>query len=286
MNAQNDSLDKAVPQADALANTHEVFNQATPLQDYNAFRGDTALYDAVLREGGERGVEELDRYGFETTRPEVIEWGYQANANKPEFETHDRYGHRVDQVNYHPAYHKLMDMATREGLHCSPWTNPGPGAQVLRAAKYYMHAQVEGGHGCPITMTFASVPSLRLTPSLAERWLPKVTARGYDGRNVSHHDKQALTIGMGMTEKQGGSDVRANTTRAHPVGAGGSGELYELVGHKWFMSAPMCDAFLMLAQSPGGLSCFLVPRWREDGSKNPLQVQLKRTLWNPTANLL
>ena len=114
--------------------------------------------------------------------------------------------------------------------------------QVLRAAKYYMHAQVEGGHGCPITMTFASVPSLRLTPSLAERWLPKVTARGYDGRNVSHHDKQALTIGMGMTEKQGGSDVRANTTRAHPVGAGGSGELYELVGHKWFMSAPMCDA--------------------------------------------
>lgn len=125
MNAQNDSLDKAVPQADALANTHEVFNQATPLQDYNAFRGDTALYDAVLREGGERGVEELDRYGFETTRPEVIEWGYQANANKPEFETHDRYGHRVDQVNYHPAYHKLMDMATREGLHSSPWTDPG-----------------------------------------------------------------------------------------------------------------------------------------------------------------
>ena len=116
-------------------------------------------------------------------------------------------------------------------------------------------------------------PSLRLTPSLAERWLPKVTARGYDGRNVSHHDKQALTIGMGMTEKQGGSDVRANTTRAHPVGAGGSGELYELVGHKWFMSAPMCDAFLMLAQSPGGLSCFLVPRWREDGSKNPIQIQ-------------
>jgi putative acyl-CoA dehydrogenase len=264
MNAQNDSLDKAVPQADALANTHEVFNQATPLQDYNAFRGDTALYDAVLREGGERGVEELDRYGFETTRPEVIEWGYQANANKPEFETHDRYGHRVDQVNYHPAYHKLMDMATREGLHSSPWTDPGPGAQVLRAAKYYMHAQVEGGHGCPITMTFASV-----------------TARGYDGRNVSHHDKQALTIGMGMTEKQGGSDVRANTTRAYPLGAGGSGELYQLVGHKWFMSAPMCDAFLMLAQSPGGLSCFLVPRWREDGSKNPLQVQrLKNKMGN------
>ena len=283
MNAQEKAMnaEQTTSQLDALANTHEVFNQATPLQDYNAFRGDTALYDAVLREGGERGVEELDRYGFETTRPEVIEWGYQANANKPEFETHDRYGHRVDQVNYHPAYHKLMDMATREGLHSSPWTDPGPGAQVLRAAKYYMHAQVEGGHGCPITMTFASVPSLRLTPSIAERWLPKVTARGYDGRNVSHHDKQALTIGMGMTEKQGGSDVRANTTRAHPVGAGGSGELYELVGHKWFMSAPMCDAFLMLAQSPGGLSCFLVPRWREDGSKNPLQVQrLKNKMGN------
>ena len=232
MNAQEKAMnaEQTTSQLDALANTHEVFNQATPLQDYNAFRGDTALYDAVLREGGERGVEELDRYGFETTRPEVIEWGYQANANKPEFETHDRYGHRVDQVNYHPAYHKLMDMATREGLHSSPWTDPGPGAQVLRAAKYYMHAQVEGGHGCPITMTFASVPSLRLTPSLAEQWLPKVTARGYDGRNVSHHDKQALTIGMGMTEKQGGSDVRANTTRAHPVGAGGSGALYELGG--------------------------------------------------------
>ena len=137
MNAREKAMnaEQTTSQLDALANTHEVFNQATPLQDYNAFRGDTALYDAVLREGGERGVEELDRYGFETTRPEVIEWGYQANANKPEFETHDRYGHRVDQVNYHPAYHKLMDMATREGLHCSPWTNPGPGAQVLKTPK-------------------------------------------------------------------------------------------------------------------------------------------------------
>ncbi|MAO61225.1 MAG: DNA alkylation response protein [Alcanivorax sp.] len=276
MNAKHDDLN-----LDPLASTHEVFNQATPLENYDAFTGDTALKEAVVREGGDWGLDDLSRYGRETTRPEVIEWGFQANANKPEFEPHDRYGHRVDRVNYHPAYHSLMNMALREGLHSSPWTDPGPGAHVVRAAKYYMHAQVEGGHGCPVTMTFAAVPSLTLTPSIAERWLPKVTARDYDPRNVSHNDKQALTIGMGMTEKQGGSDVRANTTRAYPVGAEGPGELYELVGHKWFMSAPMCDAFLMLAQAPGGLSCFLVPRWREDGGKNPLQVQrLKNKVGN------
>lgn len=276
MNAKHETLN-----VEAQASTHEVFNQATPLQDYNAFAGDSALREAVIRHGGDWGLDELNRYGREITAPEVIEWGFQANANKPEFDSHDRYGHRMDQVNYHPAYHQLMAMALREGLHSSPWTDPKPGAQVVRAAKYYLHTQVESGHCCPITMTFAAVPSLKLTPAIAERWLAKVTDRGYDPRNLGHGHKGALTIGMGMTEKQGGSDVRANTTRAYPLGAEGPGELYELVGHKWFLSAPMCDAFLMLAQAPGGLSCFLVPRWRDDGEKNPLQVQrLKNKMGN------
>src|SRR5690606_24642088 len=159
---------------------------------------------------------------------------------------------------------------------------PKPGAHVVRAAKSYFQAQVEAGHGCPLTMTFAAVPTIRLTPKIADVWLPKILKRDYDPRNVPDGEKQAVTIGMGMTEKQGGSDVRANTSVAHPVSAAeGPGDAYALTGHKWFMSAPMCDAFLMLAQAPGGLSCFLVPRWQPDGSKNPLQVQrLKNKMGN------
>ena len=212
----------------------------------------------------------------------MIEWGFLANEYKPQFEPHDRQGYRVDRVRYHESYHQLMNLALEQaGLHSSPWSEPGPGAHVARAARYYLQAQVESGHGCPVTMTFASVPTLRLTPQIASQWLPGVLARGYDPRNVPHTEKTALTIGMGMTEKQGGSDVRANTTTAQPLGAQGPGEAYELVGHKWFTSAPMCDAFLVLGQAAGGLSCFLVPRWRPDGSKNPIQVQrLKNKVGN------
>ncbi|MCU0808976.1 MAG: isovaleryl-CoA dehydrogenase [Candidatus Contendobacter sp.] len=267
-----------------LAETHEVFNQPPPLQGYNLFEGDAALKDGVAREGAAWAVDDLRRYGEICGRPEVIELGFLANEFKPQFETHDRYGHRIDRVRYHPSYHQLMRMAFGEGLHSLPWTSRRVGAQVVRAAKYYLHAQVEAAHGCPVTMTFAAVPTLKLTPALAEHWLPKVLECGYDPRDVPPDQKSALTIGMGMTEKQGGSDVRTNTTRAWPLGAGGSGEAYELVGHKWFLSAPMCDAFLMLAQAPGGLSCFLVPRWRPDGARNPLQVQRLKNKMGNVAN--
>lgn len=264
-----------------LAETHEVFNQVPPLEDYNLFDSDPSLQEGVVREGAAWALADLQRYGEICGRPEVIEQGFLANEFPPQLDTHDRAGHRIDRVRYHPSYHQLMRMALAEGLHSAPWTDPRPGAQVARAAKYYLQAQVEAAHGCPITMTFAAVPTLQLTPALAERWLPKVWARDYDPRDVPPEQKPALTLGMGMTEKQGGSDVRANTTRAWPLGAAGSGEACELVGHKWFLSAPMSDAFLMLAQAPGGLSCFLVPRWRPDGTRNPLQLQrLKNKLGN------
>ena len=252
-----------------LARTHEVFNQAKALTGHNLYAGDAALREAVQHNGGHWGEDDLQRYGEVCGRREWIERGYDANEFKPLFDSHDRIGNRVDLVRYHPSYHQLMQLALSEGLHSSPWTDPGPGAHVVRAAKYYLHSQVEAGHGCPITMTFASVPSIRLNPQLAEEWLPKITDRAYDPSNRPHTEKSTVTIGMGMTEKQGGSDVRANTTTAAPTGDGA----FELVGHKWFTSAPMCDAFLVLAQAPGGLSCFLVPRWHPDGSKNPIQVQ-------------
>lgn len=261
--------------------THAVFNQAPPLEEYNLFAGDDALREGARREGAGWALEDLDRYGRECGRPDVIELGFLANRYPPRFKPYDRFGHRVDEVDYHNAYHQLMDRALREGLHAAPWKNPGPGAHVARATKYYLHSQVEGAHCCPVTMTFAVVPSLRLSSKLAEYWLPKVLAYGYDPRNVSYDDKQALTLGMGMTEKQGGSDVRANTTTAEPMGPDDTGEVYELTGHKWFLSAPRCDAFLMLAQTENGLSCFLVPRWRPDGQKNAFRVlQLKDKMGN------
>ena len=265
----------------AEAETHVVFNQSEALEGHNLYLGDDALRDGLVREGGGSADADLRRYGAACGEAATIELGFLANEHKPQLHAHDRFGHRVDVVKFHPAYHELMRIALSEGLHSSPWTAPGPGAHVARAAKYYLHTQVEAAHCCPLTMTFAAVPTLRLTPSIAAAWLPKVTARDYDPRNVSHDRKSALTIGMGMTEKQGGSDVRANTTRATPAGPRGPGELYSLVGHKWFLSAPMCDAFLMLAQAPGGLSCFLVPRWRPDGGRNPLEVQrLKNKMGN------
>jgi len=267
-----------------LAETHEVFNQPPPLQGHNLFAGDAALKEGVAREGAAWAADDLTRYGEICGRPEVIEWGFLANEYKPSFDTHDRFGYRVDEVRYHASYHQLMNLAFTEGLHSAPWTDPQPGAHVARAAQYYLHVQVEAAHGCPVTMTFAAVPTLQLTPVIAQQWLPKVLARAYDPRNVAPDQKPALVIGMGMTEKQGGSDVRANTTRAWPLGAGGSGEAYELVGHKWFLSAPMGDAFLMLAQAPGGLSCFLVPRWRPDGARNPLQVQRLKNKMGNVAN--
>ena len=264
-----------------LAQTHEVVNVSRELVDYNPYTQDAALVEGVAREGGGWAHDALTAFGQLTGSAEYIELGALANRNPPEFDTHDRFGNRVDLVRFHPSYHRLMQTAIEHGLHSSPWTDPRAGAHVARAAHTYLQTQVEAGHGCPITMTFAAIPALRHTPGLAARWEPKITARVYDPRNVPDTQKAGLTIGMAMTEKQGGSDVRANTTRAYPLGAEGPGQAYELVGHKYFVSAPMCDAFLVLAQAPGGLSCFLLPRWRPDGTKNPLQVlRLKRKMGN------
>jgi len=283
MNAKHDTLHKRDQQGkpEPLAQTHEVFNQARALENYNAYDNDTALREAVRRHGAGWAEDKLSAHGAKTGSAEVIEWGFLANEHKPQFFSHDRQGYRVDFVKYHEAYHRLMTLGLEAGIHSAPWSDPKPGAHVARAAQSYLQGQVEAGHGCPLTMTFASVPSIKLTPSLAKEWLPKILNNAYDPRNVPHTEKQALTIGMGMTEKQGGSDVRANTTRAYPIAAEGPGEAYELVGHKWFTSAPMCDAFLVLAQTDSGLSCFLVSRWRTDGSKNPIQVQrLKNKMGN------
>jgi putative acyl-CoA dehydrogenase len=261
--------------------THDVINQPVELADYNLFTADDALTDAVAREGAGWASNALSDFGARIGAADYLELGALANRHLPEFDTHDRYGRRIDLVRFHPSYHQLMKTAIEEGLHSSPWTDPRPGAHVARAARFYMHSQVEAGHGCPITMTFAATPCLLQQPDLAREWLPKITARTYDPRNIPADQKAGLTIGMAMTEKQGGSDVRANTTRAIAVGAEGPGQAYELVGHKFFVSAPMCDAFLVLAQAPGGLSCFLVPRWRPDGAKNPLQVlRLKKKMGN------
>ena len=270
------------PKADQfMANTHEVENQPQPLENYNLYLADTALQSAVEREGASWAFSDLIAFGELAGQRESIERGFQANKYQPELRTHDRYGHRIDQVDFHPSYHQLMTTAIEHGLHASPWSDPKPGAHVARAAKYYLHTQVEAAHGCPITMTFAAIPALRHQPNLLREWAPKIMARTYDPSNRPHTEKSAVTIGMAMTEKQGGSDVRRNTTRAYPIGQTGPGEAYELVGHKWFVSAPMCDAFLVLAQTDNGLSCFLVPRWRPDGSKNPLQIQqLKQKMGN------
>ncbi|GEN26527.1 acyl-CoA dehydrogenase [Halovibrio variabilis] len=270
------------PLAEQLqASTHRVENQPPTLENYNSYTADQALQEGVKREGAADADNRLEAFGQWAGSAAAIALGFEANYHAPQLVTHDRQGHRVDLVAFHPAYHELMRTAVEQGLHASPWRSPQPGAHVARAANYFLHTQVEAAHGCPITMTFAALPALRHQPSLLESWGNKITAPHYDPRNVPYFEKQGVTLGMAMTEKQGGSDVRQNTTRAYPIDQGGPGEAYELVGHKWFVSAPMCDAFLVLAQAPGGLSCFLLPRWRPDGSKNPLHIQqLKRKMGN------
>ena len=262
------------------AETHEVTNQVPPLDGANLYRIDLPLRQWVQRFDAGWADGRLDAYGALAGGP-LMTAGFLANENRPVLRTHDRYGHRIDVVDFHPAYHELMRTAIAHGIPSLPWTAPQPGAQVARAALMYLHNQAEAGSSCPLTMTYASVPALRLQPDLAERWLPKILATEYDPRNLPMEQKAGVTIGMAMTEKQGGTDVRANSTRAFPVGAGGPGQPYELVGHKWFCSAPMCDAFLTLAQTDKGLSCFLLPRHRPDGTRNQLYIQrLKNKLGN------
>jgi putative acyl-CoA dehydrogenase len=263
-----------------FAETHEVTNQPPSLDGANLWRIDLPLQQWALRYGAGWAHARIDTYGALAGGP-LMAAGFAANRNKPVFSSHDRYGHRLDLVEFHPAYHELMRTAVEHGLPSLPWVQPQPGAHVARAAMTYMHTQAEAGSGCPLTMTFACVPALRLQPDLAAQWLPKVLATEYDPRNVGLAHKAGVTVGMAMTEKQGGTDVRANTTRAFPVGAAGPGQAYELVGHKWFCSAPMCDAFLTLAQTEHGLSCFLLPRHRPDDSRNQFYIQrLKDKLGN------
>lgn len=263
------------------AETHEVENQPPALENYNAFTCDAGLQESLVAQGGEWAQADLEHFGAITGSAEVIEWGFQANENKPVLHTHNRHGARVDEVKFHPAYHQLMNLSVKEGVHSLHWTEARPAGHVVRAAKSYLISQVESGHGCPITMTSAAIPALKHQPDLFELWAPKILSSEYDPRNVPDSQKAGLTIGMAMTEKQGGSDVRANSTRAYPVNEQGSGKEYELVGHKYFVSAPMSDAFLVLAQTDSGVSCFLVPRWRPDGTKNPIQIQkLKNKMGN------
>jgi putative acyl-CoA dehydrogenase len=268
--------------------THEVFNQPPPLEDVNLFASDRALQDAVGREGAGEAREALLAFGRVAGSARAFERGRLANEHPPRLETHDRQGRRRDTVAYHPAYHALMRTSCEEGLHSSVWAHLAPGgaprrpdAHVARAGAFYMAAQMEAGHCCPITMTNAAVPVLLQEPELAEAWLPRILPYRYDPSFLPAEEKTAVTFGMGMTEKQGGTDVRAGTTRAEPVGAGGPAGEYILTGHKWFMSAPMSDAFLVLAQAPNGLTCFLMPRFLPDGSVNALHFQrLKDKLGN------
>ncbi|MDX2165945.1 MAG: isovaleryl-CoA dehydrogenase [Deltaproteobacteria bacterium] len=257
--------------------THEVLNQPPPLRDYNLFTADRALQEALAREGASWAADRVALLGGICGSGEVIDWGTQANSVPPVLRTHDRYGHRIDEVEYHPSYHRLMELSVGHGLHALPWREPRDGAHVARAALFFVMAQTEAGHGCPISMTYSAVPALRADASLAREWQPRLVAAHYDGRSRPASEKQGALCGMAMTEKQGGSDVRANTSRAESAGDGG----WLLTGHKWFCSAPMCDAFLVLAQTPKGVSCFLLPRFLPDGTRNRVFIQrLKDKLGN------
>ncbi len=261
--------------------THEVTNQPPPLEDYDAFLLDQPLREAATREGSEQTLAALRAYGPVVGSAETLQLCAQANTHTPVLRTHDRYGHRIDEVEYHPAYHALMRRAMEHGVHSATWEIAGAGGHVAHAGLLYLHSQAEPGTGCPLTMTHACIPALRTDSSMARQWEPRVLSRRYDERCIPAGEKTSATLGMAMTEKQGGSDVRANTSEARPLGRRGPGEPYHLTGHKWFCSAPMSDAFLTLAQAEGGLSCFLVPRFLPDGTRNRFFIQrLKDKLGN------
>ncbi|MDB5769730.1 MAG: isovaleryl-CoA dehydrogenase [Burkholderia sp.] len=261
--------------------THEVTNQVPELQNYNVFSTDVALTEGVRRWQAGWHEEKLSRLGAELGSAEILHLGDLANRHLPELTTHDRSGNRIDSVEFHPSWHQLLGLLRREGLHALPWMQPKTGAHVARAAGYFMHAQLESGSLCPATMTFASIPVLQNEPALFAALESKLFSCEHDPRDLPLEQKRSMLIGMGMTEKQGGSDVRTNTTVAWPLQREGRGAEYLLTGHKWFFSAPMCDAHLVLARTDAGLSCFFVPRWRPDGTKNAILVQrLKDKLGN------
>lgn len=260
--------------------THDVLNQPPPFEGHDLFSTDRILEEALVREGAawaRESIAELSR----VLTGEPLLWGVQANTHPPVLRNYDRYGNRIDEVEYHPAYHQLMALAVAHELHALPWRRQQPGAHVARAAKFFLQSQVEAGHGCPISMTYSIVPAIRHQPEIAAEWEPRIVSTEYDPRSLPPNQKRGVICGMAMTEKQGGSDVRANTTRAEPVDSGGPGAAYWITGHKWFCSAPMSDAFLMLAYTDKGLSCFFVPRWRPDGVRNTILIQrLKDKLGN------
>jgi putative acyl-CoA dehydrogenase len=261
--------------------THEITNQSTPFVDRNLYETDRALREAVARLGVGWAIGELSALGARLGSAEVAEWARLANAFPPQLRSFDRSGRRIDEVEFHPAWHEVMRLMIGAGVHADPWADPKPGAQVARAAKYLLFSQVENGAQCPVTMTYAVVPVMQryaaAVPAIARDWLPRILAHDYDPASLPVSGKRGALLGMGMTEKQGGSDVRTNTTFAEPDRRGEWGERYRITGHKWFFSAPQSDAHLVLAQtdrdSPAGLSCFFLPRWRADGTRNAIEIQ-------------
>ncbi|HJU49752.1 MAG TPA: isovaleryl-CoA dehydrogenase [Pseudogulbenkiania sp.] len=255
----------------------EVLNQPPPLVDYNLFSSDPALQEGVVREGAAWAREQLTHCGALLGRRDSFELGRLANRYPPLLHSFDAQGFRLDEVEFHPAWHTLMRGIVSRGLHCAPWEEPRPGAHVARAAAFLLQAQVEAGTLCPTTMTFGAIPVLSQHAGLTLDWLPTLCSRDYDERELPIGQKRGGLIGMGMTERQGGSDVRANTTYAEPSADGS----YRLSGHKWFFSVPQSDAHLVLAQAPGGLSCFFLPRWLPDGTRNAVRLlRLKDKLGN------
>ncbi|MFC4139932.1 MULTISPECIES: acyl-CoA dehydrogenase family protein [unclassified Microbacterium] len=255
--------------------THEVLNQSPARVDVDEYAANVALAEGVARYDADWAQDELHATGIRVGTAEFQADARRANRNKPQLHTHDRWGNRIDEVEYDPSYHRVISAAVADGAHTSAFADPRPGANVARAASFMLYAQIEPGHACPVSMTHSAAPVIAQHPSLAAEWMPRLLSRSYSPDLVP--GKQSALFGMAMTEKQGGSDVRANTTVAVPIGEG----RYELTGHKWFCSAPMSDGFLVLAQAPGGLSCFLLPRLREDGSRNAMRVmRLKDKLGN------
>ncbi len=268
-----------------MQTTHDVMNQAEALVDYNLLAGNRPLLAALKFNAPDLDIAELDKLGLALGTPEMQTHARLANVNPPQLHSHDRFGRRIDQVEFHPSYHALMDLAVGAGLHGAPWSESisqvNTHAHVKRAAGFMLFTELEPSILCPISMTYAVTPALRGNAAIAAEWLPKLASRTYDARFLGHAHKNSVTMGMGMTEKQGGSDVRANTTQATFDGDDAWGKRYTLVGHKWFFSAPMCDAFLVLAQTDSGLSCFFVPRILPDESTNAIHIQrLKDKLGN------
>ncbi|MEZ5922002.1 MAG: acyl-CoA dehydrogenase family protein [Parvularculaceae bacterium] len=258
--------------------THEVTNQPPPFENINLFENDAALIGAVEAGGGEIHGARLSEFGEKCGSAEVLEWAQLANKFTPQLKSFDRYGQRLDEVEFHPAYHALMDLGLSSGVAAAAW-NADQAGHVLHSALMFLMGQAEGGVCCPMSMTYASVPTLLNEPDIADEWMPRITAAKYDPRFIPAEEKSGVTIGMAMTEKQGGSDVRANTTRAER-----QGDHFLLHGHKWFCSAPMCDAFLTLAYVDEGLSCFLAPRWKPNGERNQLHVMRLKDKLGDRAN--